>query len=61
VVFRFLGTITHTVFDYVSARAGNYEGLSEHNGLFFMLMAKCPIIASDLGVEVGDIILEYKQ
>jgi len=29
--------------------------------LFFMLMAKCPIIASDLGVEVGDIILEYKQ
>jgi uncharacterized protein with ATP-grasp and redox domains len=45
----------------ISKGQGNYEGLSEHNGLFFMLMAKCPIIASDLSVEVGDIILEYKQ
>ena len=45
----------------VSKGQGNYEGLSEHDGLFFMLMVKCPIIASDLGVEVGDIILEYKQ
>jgi uncharacterized protein with ATP-grasp and redox domains len=45
----------------VSKGQGNYEGLSEHNGLFFMLMVKCPIIAADLGVEVGDIILEYKQ
>jgi uncharacterized protein with ATP-grasp and redox domains len=45
----------------ISKGQGNYEGLSEHSGLFFMLMVKCPIIASDLGVEVGDIILEYKQ
>ena len=45
----------------VSKGQGNYEGLSEHDGLFFMLMVKCPIIASDLGVEVGDIIVEYKQ
>jgi uncharacterized protein with ATP-grasp and redox domains len=45
----------------ISKGQGNYEGLSEHNGLFFMLMVKCPIIASDLGVEVGDIILECKQ
>jgi len=45
----------------VSKGQGNYEGLSEHSGLFFMLMVKCPIIASDLGVEVRDIILEYKQ
>jgi uncharacterized protein with ATP-grasp and redox domains len=45
----------------ISKGQGNYEGLSERNGLFFMLMVKCPIIASDLGVEVGDIILEYKQ
>jgi uncharacterized protein with ATP-grasp and redox domains len=40
---------------------GNYEGLSEHNGLFLMLMAICPVIASDLGVKVGAIILKYKQ
>ena len=44
----------------ISKGQGNYEGLSEHNGLFFMLMAKCNVIASDLNVQVGDIILEYK-
>lgn len=33
---------------------GNYEGLSETSGsLFFLLMAKCPVVARDLGVEVG--------
>jgi hypothetical protein len=45
----------------ISKGQGNYEGLSEHNGLFFMLIAKCPVVASDLGVEVGDIILKYKK
>ena len=45
----------------ISKGQGNYEGLSEHNGLFFMLMAKCPVIASDLNAKVGDIILKYKQ
>jgi uncharacterized protein with ATP-grasp and redox domains len=45
----------------ISKGQGNYEGLSEHNGLFFLLMAKCPVIALDSGVEVGDIILKYKQ
>ncbi len=45
----------------ISKGQGNYEGLSEHNGLFFLLMAKCPIIASDIGVEVGDIIVKYKE
>ena len=28
----------------VSKGQGNYEGLSEHNELFFMLMAKCPVL-----------------
>jgi uncharacterized protein with ATP-grasp and redox domains len=45
----------------ISKGHGNYEGLSEHNGLFFLLMAKCPIIASDIGVEVADIIIKYKK
>jgi uncharacterized protein with ATP-grasp and redox domains len=57
-------TVKKWITDYdlvVSKGQGNYEGLSEHNGLFFMLMVKCPIIAADLGVEVGDIILEYKK
>jgi len=44
----------------ISKGQGNYEGLSENDGLFFLLMAKCPVIASDLDVKVGDIVLKYK-
>jgi len=44
----------------ISKGQGNYEGLSEHDGLFFMLIAKCSVIASDLDAKVGDIILKYK-
>ena len=44
----------------ISKGQGNYESLSEHNNIFFMLMAKCSIIASDLGVDVKDIVLRYK-
>ena len=44
----------------ISKGQGNYEDLSENDGLFFLLMAKCPVIASDLGAKVGDIILKYK-
>jgi len=45
----------------ISKGQGNYEGLSEHDGLFFLLIAKCPVIASDLSVDVEDIILKYKK
>jgi len=38
---------------------GNYETLSEVNQkLFFLLKAKCPVVAKDLSVNVGDIILK---
>jgi len=38
---------------------GNYEGLSNENRLiFFLLMAKCRIIADDIGVAEGDIVLK---
>jgi hypothetical protein len=37
---------------------GNFEGLSdEHAPLFFLLTAKCPVIAHELGVEVGALVL----
>jgi uncharacterized protein with ATP-grasp and redox domains len=45
----------------ISKGQGNYEGFSEFNGLFFMLMAKCPLVASDLEVNIGDIILKHKK
>jgi len=37
---------------------GNYEGLSGTPApLYFLLMAKCSVVARDLGVEVGDLVL----
>jgi hypothetical protein len=42
----------------ISKGQGNYEGLSEENRpIFFLLKAKCPTIARDIGIEAGDIIL----
>jgi len=38
---------------------GNYEGLSgEKREIFFLLKAKCPVIADNIGVETGAIILK---
>lgn len=45
----------------VSKGQGNFEGLSGRDNapIFFLLKAKCPIIANDIGCKVGDIILKY--
>ena len=44
----------------ISKGQGNYEGLSETDRpVFFLLKAKCPIIARDLGVNEDDIVLKY--
>ena len=40
----------------ISKGQGNYEALSEEPGIYFLLLAKCPIIAKDLKAEVGDLI-----
>jgi uncharacterized protein with ATP-grasp and redox domains len=42
----------------ISKGQGNYEALSDHSGIFFLLMAKCPVIAGDLNVKIGDIVLK---
>jgi uncharacterized protein with ATP-grasp and redox domains len=43
----------------ISKGQGNYEGLSdEKQPIFFLLMAKCWVIANDIGVNEGDIILK---
>jgi len=43
----------------ISKGQGNYEALSgESNPLFFLLIAKCSVIARHLGCHVGDFILE---
>jgi len=41
---------------------GNYETLSDVNkDIFFVLKAKCPVIARDLGCEVGEMILRKSK
>jgi hypothetical protein len=36
---------------------GNYEALSgEPYAIVFLLKAKCPVIADDIGVAVGDLV-----
>jgi uncharacterized protein with ATP-grasp and redox domains len=41
---------------------GNYETLSDvDKNIFFILKAKCPVIASDLGCGVGEMILRRSQ
>jgi len=43
----------------ISKGQGNYETLSEEKRpIFFLLKAKCPVIARNLGCRVGDIILK---
>jgi len=46
--------------DLVVAKGqGNYETLSDAGrGVFFVLKAKCPVIARDLGCEVGSLVLQ---
>jgi uncharacterized protein with ATP-grasp and redox domains len=41
---------------------GNYETLSDVNkNIFFILKAKCPVIARDLGCEAGEMILRRNE
>ncbi len=43
----------------ISKGQGNYETLSEEDKpIFFLLKAKCPVIAKDLGCKAGDIVLK---
>ncbi len=43
----------------ISKGQGNYESLSEIKGIFFLLKAKCPVIADRFGVNVGSYIFKY--
>ena len=44
----------------ISKGQGNFEALSgAKRPVFFLFMAKCPVIAKDVGCELGDVILLY--
>ena len=41
---------------------GNYESLSDENkNIFFLLQAKCPVIAAKIGCGVGDMVLKARE
>ncbi len=44
----------------ISKGQGNYEGLSEFRGIFYLLLVKCPVIARHVGVKVGSKVLLYR-
>ncbi|MBD3263516.1 MAG: DUF89 family protein, partial [Candidatus Omnitrophica bacterium] len=44
----------------ISKGQGNFETLSRaKRGVFFLFKAKCPVVAKDIGCEVGDVCLFY--
>ena len=44
----------------ISKGQGNYESLSEEDRpIFFLFRAKCPVIAKDVGCNMGDMVLEH--
>jgi uncharacterized protein with ATP-grasp and redox domains len=45
----------------ISKGQGNYEDLSEFKNIFFLLMVKCPVVAEDIGAEVGDIVIMHSK
>ncbi|SMB80776.1 hypothetical protein SAMN00017405_1990 [Desulfonispora thiosulfatigenes DSM 11270] len=47
----------------ISKGQGNYETLSDDKNkeIFFLLKAKCPVIADNLGCKVGDIVLKRNR
>ena len=46
----------------VSKGQGNYEGLSDtKRKVFFLLVAKCPLVAKDIGSDVGKLILKVNK
>ena len=42
----------------ISKGQRNFEALPDNKKIFFMLLAKCPMIANELGAEQGDIVLK---
>jgi len=40
---------------------GNFEGLSEVKGIYFLLIVKCPVVARHLGVKPEDIVIIYNR
>lgn len=46
----------------ISKGQGNYEALNNYDReIFFLLMIKCPLVAKDIGIDMGQLVLKVKQ
>ena len=46
----------------ISKGQGNYESLSDvSRSMVFLLMVKCPLVAKDIGMDVGNLVLKVKE
>jgi len=55
-------SLYHSADIIIAKGQGNYESLSsEQANIFFMLKAKCPVVAEPLGVNVGDALLLWNH
>jgi damage-control phosphatase, subfamily I len=66
VVLEFASDVFHKKFKnadmVISKGQGNYEGLSDcSRKVFFLLVAKCPLVARDIQTDVGTLILKVKK
>ena len=57
-----LRQLYHSADIIISKGQGNYESLEGETGnIFFLLRAKCPLVAKSLGVSVGDCVLKRQM
>jgi len=43
----------------ISKGQGNFENFSGISSIFFLLVAKCEVVAEELGVQIGDLVFRY--
>ncbi len=57
-----LQRLSHSADTIIAKGQGNYESLEgEPGNIFFLLRAKCPLVAETLGVSVGDCVLKQHR
>jgi uncharacterized protein with ATP-grasp and redox domains len=44
---------------FLSKGQGNFESLSEAEGVFFLLVTKCDVVSKYLGVEIGEMVFKF--
>jgi len=51
--------LTHDLI--ISKGQSNYENFDRYENIFFILLVKCPVVARDLKVNIGDTVIKYNR